>query len=140
MSWTFETPNDLLLLAYRAIHREGWEDGPTEGEVWAAVVDHLANEGLDPSTPSGEQRIAYLTNPPPGHGPAMPFRDEVMRVYRETGSQVAAIKLLRARLDGGLKRALDIFREWQAVDELAAIGAAESEAPPRRGRERRSEG
>lgn len=78
-TWTFETPNDLLLLAYRAIHREGWEGGPTEGEVWAAVVDHLANEGLDPSTPEGEARCEYLVNPPPGHGPAHPYRDEVMR-------------------------------------------------------------
>lgn len=127
MSWTFETPNDLLLLAYRAVHREGWEDGPTEGEVWEAVVDHLSNEGLDPSTPGGEQRCAYLTNPPLGHGPAMPYREEVMRVFRATGLQVPAIKLLRNRMGCTLKRALDIFREWQAMDELTAIGAADDE-------------
>ena len=34
---------ELLALAYHAFHRQGWEDGPSVGEVQEQINDHLAN-------------------------------------------------------------------------------------------------
>jgi len=38
----------FLLGLYDATCREGWEDGPSESEMWDRVVDVLSNFGLDP--------------------------------------------------------------------------------------------
>lgn len=48
---------DASLGFYFTMRREGWEEGPTEGDCYSAVNDALANLGFDPCTDAAKARF-----------------------------------------------------------------------------------
>ncbi|HYE72620.1 MAG TPA: hypothetical protein VEF04_04780 [Blastocatellia bacterium] len=49
-----------LIAAYRACHRQGWEEGMTEDELWHNVICFLANRDLDPNVPKDAANVKEL--------------------------------------------------------------------------------